>query len=48
MKKEIYDKLQLMRKAYREPDFIDTMKYIVAEESIKECASNCSGGSNGN
>ncbi len=36
MRKDIYDKLQLMRKGYKEPDFIDTMKYIVAEENVKE------------
>ena len=34
MEKEIYDKLKLIEKDYPKQDFIDTLKYIVAEETI--------------
>ena len=36
MDKEIYQKLKIMMKEYIELDFMDTMKYIVAEETIKK------------
>jgi len=36
MNKEIYNKLKLMEKDYLKQDFIDTLRYIVAEETIKQ------------
>ncbi len=34
MNKEIYDEFKLIEKHYPKQDFIDTLKYIVAEETI--------------